>query len=155
MQNSHNSHKWLAFSLLLAGLFSLLLVACGEPTSTSLPTPLPTATAGVTAAATSATAPRIISEQDNDATLQLKVGESLLAGFSPEMAWDFKIDAADGSTKNILTTVTQGVQEPYQARFQAQSPGTAIIKAEGSCKPAPGKLCHQAIITYDVTVKVS
>lgn len=149
--------KRFGFALFLVVILSLGLAACGESTATPAPTPrvVPSNTSSSGASTTSAAQPRTFSEKDTQSTLQLKVGETLLANFSPEMNWSFQLDPGTTANKPVLTSITQGVQEPYQAKFEAQNPGTVVINAAGSCKPEPGKLCHQAIITYDITITVS
>ncbi len=131
---------------------SLLLVACGENTATPLPTPkvVPSNTATTASAATPA---KIISENDSDSTLRLKVGDSFLAGFSPEMNWNFELDPA--AAKGVLVRSVQPAPEPYQAKFEAQTPGTVNLKAQGSCRPKPGEMCNNAILVYSVTITVS
>ncbi|MEI6044320.1 MAG: hypothetical protein WCS37_08015 [Chloroflexota bacterium] len=144
----------LAVSLFLILVVALVLTACGDnATVTTIPTTraVPSNTAG---ASVSNKAAQIITEKDDNSTLRVKVGENLLTGFDPALSWSFQLEPNSGSP-NILLRSNQVVPEPYQVKFEAQQPGTVNLRVEGACRTEPGKLCHQAIFVYTVTITVN
>ena len=143
--------KRFGWGVLAVLVIALGLVACGDNT----PTPTAASTPRIASPATSGpnlSQAKIINEQSNDSTMQVKVGESLVAAFDPGLSWSFQLEPANAGT---LIRSTLSLPQPYQMEFKAQKAGTVTIKAEGACRPEPGKLCNQAIFIYTITVNVN
>jgi len=136
------------FGFLFSLITGLMLVACGDNTPTPVTPP--------TIAASPAAA-KVITEKDGDTTLQLKVGQTMLAEFDQNLTWNFAFEPApnNNATPVVLALSPDKVAAPYQAKFEAQHPGTATIVAQGACKQEPGKICNKAIFLYNISVTVS
>ncbi len=120
-----------------------------KPAATATPRPAPVATTTVPAKASGGQS-HTFTEKDNNGSVQLKVGDTLLAQLNPELDWNFEVIPNNG----VLSAPTPAAK-PYEDSFKALAAGTVQIKAFGKCHPVPDKVCFQAIISQIVTVNVS
>jgi len=124
-------------------------VAPTKPVATATPRPAPVATTTVPAKGSGGQS-HTFTEKDNNGSVQLKVGDTLLAQLNPELDWNFEVIPSNG-----VLSAPAPAAKPYEDSFKALASGTVQIKAFGKCHPVPDKVCFQAIISQMITVNVS
>ncbi len=117
-----------------------------EPRVTSVPRAVPTRTPAPSPSETAA-ASLVVTEADNDATLQLSVGQRLMLGLGSSLDWAL-IVANPVMVERVAGVLdTKGAQGLYVAR----ATDTTVLSAVGSPHCASGSVCPMFRLAFSLT----
>jgi hypothetical protein len=126
------------------------------PTDTALPPtqapPAQTDTPNApTAPPPAGVADYVLTNKDNNSSVTLKVGDTLLVELRDRQWSTPKVDSSILGIAPLNIAVPQGVQA---WKYKALAPGQTDLTSRGQCPPNPGGITCTSVLIYKVTVTV-
>ena len=120
------------------------------PTNTAVP-PVATNTVDISTTPPAAISDHVLTNKDNNSSITLKVGDTLLVELSDRQWSTPKVDSSILAVAPLNIMVPQGAQA---WKYNALAPGQTDLTSEGQCPPNPGGVSCNSVLLYKVTVTV-